>query len=207
MPWGCSRIPRLNVSVGWVSQTVEGLKLVFGERIGRAGIDRGGGCVDGLSHHVQGCEGVERRCRGSVFMAEEAHDDRQRDALLVEVHRFGFAQQVAVDVLWDRTALSTCGFGGVFEHGGDRVSGQFGRSPAVQTVEQRPGRGEFGDVRVELVEVDVQVLDGFRGERHDAGLVALAGEQDMSGFGQVQILQGQAGDLARDASSQDARET
>jgi hypothetical protein len=30
---------------------------------------------------------------------------------------------------------------------------------------------------VELVEVDVQVLDGFRGERYDAGLVALAGER------------------------------
>jgi len=25
--WGCSRIPRLNVSVGWVSQTVEGFEV------------------------------------------------------------------------------------------------------------------------------------------------------------------------------------
>ena len=49
---------------------------------------------------------------------------------------------------------------------------------------------------MELVEVDVQVLNGFRGERYDAGLVALAGEQDVPGFGQVQIAQGQAGDLA-----------
>ena len=84
----------------------------------------------------------------------------------------------------------------MLEHGGDRVGGQFGRSPAVQTVEQRPGRGEFGDVRVELVEVDVQVVDGLVGERHDAGLVALAGEQDVPGLGQAEVLQGQAGDLA-----------
>ena len=157
---GCWWISRLNVSR--LSQTVEGLELVFGERLGGRGVDRGGGGVDRLPHHVQGRKGIERCCGGSVFVAEEAHDDRQRDTLLVEIHRFGFAHQVAVDVRRDRRALSTCGFGGLLEHGGDRVSGQFGRSPAVQTVEQRPGRGEFGDVRVELVEVDVQVLDGFR---------------------------------------------
>ena len=92
-------------------------------------------------------------------MAEETHDDRQRDTLLVEIHRFGFAHQVAVDVRRDRRALSACGFGGLLEYGGDRVSGQFGRSPAVQTVEQRSGRREFGDVRVELIEVDVRGCD------------------------------------------------
>jgi hypothetical protein len=96
--------------------------------------------------------------------------------LLIEVHRFGFPQQVAVDVLRDRRALSTCGFNSLLEHRGDRVSEQFSRSPTVQTVEQRPGRGEFGEVRVEL-----QVLDGLVGKRHDAGLGALAGKQDMPG--------------------------
>jgi len=191
---GCWRISRLYVSR--LSQTVEGLELVFGERLGGRGVDCGGGGVDRLSHHVQGCKGVERCCGGSVFVAEETHDDRQRDTLLVEVHGLGFAQQVAVDVLRDRTAVSTGGFGSLLEHGGDRVGGQFGRAPAVQTVEHRPGRGEFGDVRVELVEVDVQVLDGFRGERYDAGLVALAGEQDVPGLGQAEILQSQASDLA-----------
>lgn len=89
-----------------------------------------------------------------------------------------------------------CGFGVLLEHRGDRVGGQFGRPSAVQTVEQRPGRREFGDVGVELVEVNVQVLDGFRGEWHDAGLGAFAGEQHVPGLGQVQIVQGQAGDLA-----------
>ena len=55
----------------------------------------------------------------------------------------------------------------------------------MQTVEQRPGRGEFGDVRVELVEVDLQVLDGLVGERYDAGPVALAGKQNVPGLGQA----------------------
>ena len=48
------------------------------------GVDRGGGGVDRLPHHVQGRKGIERCCSGSVFVAEEAHDDRQRDTLLVE---------------------------------------------------------------------------------------------------------------------------
>src|SRR5271163_4405506 len=111
-------------SCWWVSrlsQTVEGLELVFGERLG-GGVDGGGGGVDGLPHHVQGRKCIERCCGGSVFVAEEAHDDRQRYALLVEIHRFGFAHQVAVDVRRDRRALSTCGFGGLLEHGGDGVS-------------------------------------------------------------------------------------
>ena len=38
-------------------------------------------------------------------MAEESHDDRQWDALLVRVHGFGLLQQVAVDVLRDRGTL------------------------------------------------------------------------------------------------------
>src|SRR6476659_5175574 len=119
---GCSRgsywwISRPNVSR--LSQTVERLELDFGERLGGRGIDRGGGGVDRLAHHVQGRKSIERGCGGSVFVAEETHDDRQRNPLLVEVHRFGFAQQVAVDVLRDRRALSTCGFGSVLEHRGD----------------------------------------------------------------------------------------
>jgi hypothetical protein len=36
---------------------------------------------------------------------------------------------------------------------------------------------------VELVEVDMQVLDGLLGEGDDAGLVALAGKQDVPGVG------------------------
>src|SRR4051794_20249895 len=91
---GCWRISRLNVLR--LSQTVERLELVFGERLSGRGVDCGGGGVDRLSHHVQGRKGVERCCGGSVFVAEETHDDREWDALLVEVHGFGFAQQVAV---------------------------------------------------------------------------------------------------------------
>jgi hypothetical protein len=75
----CVWIPRLNVRR--LSQTVEGLEFFFGERTGGVGVDRAGGCVDGFSHHVQGCEGVERCCGGGVFMAEEPHDDRQRDSM------------------------------------------------------------------------------------------------------------------------------
>src|SRR6516225_4839923 len=71
---GCRWISRLNVSR--LSQTVEGLELVFGERLGGRGVDCGGGGVDRLPHHVQGCKGIERCCGGSVFVAEEAHDDR-----------------------------------------------------------------------------------------------------------------------------------
>jgi hypothetical protein len=83
-------------------------------------------------------------------------------AVLVAVHGFGFAQHLAVDVVRDRRASSTCEFGGLLEHGGDGVSGQLERSPTVQPVEQGRPR-EFGDVRMELVEVDVQVLDGLPG--------------------------------------------
>ena len=54
-------------------------------------------------------------------MAEKTHDDRQRDALLVEVHGFGFAQHVAVDVLGDRRALCACSCGCLLEHCRDRV--------------------------------------------------------------------------------------
>src|SRR5258705_11832115 len=73
---GCWWISRLNVSR--LSQTVEGLELVFGERLGGRGVDGGGGGVGRLGHHVQGCKGVERCCGGRVFVAEEADDDRER---------------------------------------------------------------------------------------------------------------------------------
>ena len=69
----CWWISRLKVSR--LSQTVEGLELVFGERFG-GGVDGGGGGVDRLPHHVQGRKCIERCCGGSVFVAEEAHDDR-----------------------------------------------------------------------------------------------------------------------------------
>ena len=72
--WGYRWISRLSVS--GLSQAVEGLELVFGERLGGRGVDGGGGGVDRLPHHVQGGKGVERCCGGSVFVAEEAHDDR-----------------------------------------------------------------------------------------------------------------------------------
>ena len=39
-------------------------------------------------------------------MAEEPHDDGQRNALLVEVHGFGFAKHVAVNVLRDGGAVA-----------------------------------------------------------------------------------------------------
>jgi hypothetical protein len=74
-------------------------------------------------------------------VSEETHADRQRDALLVEIHGFGLAQQVTVDARRDRRALSAGGFGGVLEHGSDRVSGQFGRSPAVQAVTTAGSQG------------------------------------------------------------------
>ena len=73
----CWWISRLNVSR--LSQTVEGLELVFGEGFGGRGVDGGGGGVDRLPHHVQGCKGVERCCGGSVFVTEETHDDRLRN--------------------------------------------------------------------------------------------------------------------------------
>src|SRR5665647_2460421 len=86
-------------------EVVEGLECVVGEPFGGWAGDGGGGCVDGLAHHVQGGERVER-CRGrGVLVAEEAHDDRQRDALLVEVHGLGLAQHVAMDVLWDLSLI------------------------------------------------------------------------------------------------------
>jgi HTH-like domain/Integrase core domain len=112
-------IPRFNVRE--LSQTVEGLKIVFGERFDGQGVDCGGGCVDGFSHHGQGREGVENCCGGGVFVAEESHDDRQRDPLLVKVHGFGLAQQVAVDVLGDRGTFLARNSGSLLEHGRDRV--------------------------------------------------------------------------------------
>src|SRR5271166_4576949 len=104
-----------------LSETVEGLEFAFGERFDGQGVDRGGGRFDGLSHHVQGRECVESCCGGGVFVAEESHDDRQWDPLLVKVHGFGLSQHVAVDVLGDRGALVARGRGGLLERGRDRV--------------------------------------------------------------------------------------
>ena len=39
-------------------------------------------------------------------MAEEPHDDGQRDALPVEVHGLGLAEHVAVDVAWQGGQLA-----------------------------------------------------------------------------------------------------
>lgn len=39
------------------------------------------------------------------------------------------------------------------------------------------------------------MLDGLRAARHDAGLVALSGEQDVAGAGQMQFAEGQVGDF------------
>ncbi len=85
--------------------------------------------------------------------------------------------------------------GGLLEHGGDRVGRQFGGLSVVRAVEQRPCRGEFRGVRVELGEVDAQMVDGLLGERHDAGLVPFAGEGDVAGIGQGEVSQREAGDL------------
>ena len=57
-------------------------------------------------------------------------------------------------------------------------------------------RGVFRGVGMELGEVDAQMIDCLLGERHDAGLVSFAGEDDVPGLGQAEILQGQANDLA-----------
>ena len=43
-----------------LSETVEDLQFVCGERFGDRGADRGGGSADSCSHHVQGREGIER---------------------------------------------------------------------------------------------------------------------------------------------------
>ena len=43
-----------------LSETVEGLELFLGERIGDRDADRGGGFADGLPHHVQGGERIKR---------------------------------------------------------------------------------------------------------------------------------------------------
>jgi hypothetical protein len=61
-------IPRLNDDV--LSEAVKGLELVFGESQRGWGVDRGGGCVDGFSHHVHGGEGVER-CRGRYVLVSD----------------------------------------------------------------------------------------------------------------------------------------
>ena len=86
--------------------------------------------------------------------------------------------------------------GGGFEHGRDGVAGQGCGLAAVQAVEHRPGRGQLDVVGVELGEVDLQVREGLVGERHGPGLVPLAGQDDMAGRGQDQVVQGQVGEFA-----------
>jgi hypothetical protein len=49
---------------------------------------------------------------------------------------------------------------------------------------------------VEFGEVDAKVLDRLAGQWDDPGLVAFAGEPDMPGRVQAEVLQPQAGDLA-----------
>jgi HTH-like domain/Integrase core domain len=112
-------VPRLNDEV--LSEAVEGLEPVLGESLHGRRVDRGRGRVDGFSHHVHCCERVER-CRGRhVLVAEESHDDRQRDALLVEVHGLGLAQHVAVDALREGGAVGTGGLCGGVHDGCDGV--------------------------------------------------------------------------------------
>ena len=44
----------------WLSEAVEGLEFVVGEPFCGGCVDGGVGCVEGVSHHVHGREGVER---------------------------------------------------------------------------------------------------------------------------------------------------
>jgi hypothetical protein len=92
-------IPRLNEAA--LSEAVESLELVLGESLDGWGVDRWRGGVDGFAHHVDGGEGVERGGGRGVLVAEQPHDDRQGDALLVEIHGLGLAQHVAMDVFWN----------------------------------------------------------------------------------------------------------
>lgn len=101
-----------------------------------------------MAHHVQGGEGVERLGGRGVLLVEQAHDDRQRDALLVEVHGLGLAQHVAVDALGHRGASLPGGVGGVLEYRGDRVGRQPGGLAVVVAVEQRPVRRQSSAVGV-----------------------------------------------------------
>ena len=66
----------------------------------------------------------------------------------------------------------------------------------MHAVEHRPGRRKLCRAWVELGEVGAQMLDCLAGEGDDAGLVPLAGEDDVSGLAQAEVLQRQAGDLA-----------
>ena len=65
----------------------------------------------------------------------------------------------------------------------------------MQAVEHRPGRRKLRRAGVELGEVGVQVLDCLVGEGDDAGLVPLAGKDDVSRLVQPEVLQRQVGDF------------
>jgi len=60
----------LRLNIGRLSEAVKGLEPVLGERLGWRVADPGGGRVDGLAHHVDGGEGVER-CRGRHVLVAE----------------------------------------------------------------------------------------------------------------------------------------
>ena len=49
---------------------------------------------------------------------------------------------------------------------------------------------------MELREIDVQVLDRFVGQRHDAGLVSFPSKNDVPGLVKGEVLQRQSRDLA-----------
>ncbi len=89
------QIPRLNDSRS--SQAVEGVQCVFGQGLTGGVADCWVGGVDGGAHHINGGECVEGGGGRRVFVAEEPHNNRQWDAMLVEVHGLGFAQHVAVN--------------------------------------------------------------------------------------------------------------
>ncbi len=50
----------LGLTIGRLSEAVEGLELVRAERFSCRVADPGGRRVDGLAHHVESREGVER---------------------------------------------------------------------------------------------------------------------------------------------------
>ena len=55
--------------------TTTGGQLVVGQLPFRWRVDGGCRSIDGLAHHVDRREGVERRCGGGVLVAEQPHDD------------------------------------------------------------------------------------------------------------------------------------
>ena len=71
-------------------------------------VGAGVGRVDGLAHHVEGRERVERAGGAHAFVAEQLHDGRQWHALLVEVHGTGPSYQAAVDTSGHGGARPAC---------------------------------------------------------------------------------------------------